>query len=101
MQINPYNSLPIITGYDRPRRQQQQTDHSQDKKTQQLPVPVEQDIIQSQYDMASTQRIRPTVNAQPLFNQQLSQTGEQARRTYEDIALSGDIELANRLDVIV
>ena len=101
MQINSPISLPITTGYDRPRRQQQSVDNQRERPAQNQTTPVEQQIVQSQYGLNSTQRIRPTVNAQPLFNQQLSQTGEQARRTYEDIALAGDVELANRLDVIV
>jgi len=109
MQINSTNNLPIIAGFNRPTRHNQQNTHQESNHTssndraQRNQEPLEGQIVQSQFGAAGpgTQRVGPTVNAQPLFDQQLTQSGERARRAYQNTELAGDVELANRLDVIV
>jgi hypothetical protein len=99
MQINTGNNLPIIADYNRHQR----SNLNREQPRQSRPSTDELPIIQPQNNQInSVQRVRPTVNATPIDDQQLSQTGEQARRLYQDIALAGnDVELAHRLDVIV
>ena len=100
MQINSSNNLPIITGYEPQRQRRQQR---QPEQVEQERVATNNQIVAAQFPPASTttQRVRPTVNAQPLYNQQLTQSGEQAQRAYHDVAMAGEVELAHRLDVIV
>ncbi|MGD8784219.1 MAG: hypothetical protein PVG75_07260 [Thioalkalispiraceae bacterium] len=102
MQINTHHNLPIIAGYD---RAQQQRRHRPDPEAvdQTRSEPIREQLIVSQYSSATldAQRVRQTVDAQPMFNQQLSQPGEMARRTYQVVALAGEAELTNRLDVFV
>jgi hypothetical protein len=99
MQINTGNNLPIIADYSR----RQHTQLNREQSRQPRPATEQQQIaLLHNNQFNSMQRVRPNVNAQPVFNQQLTPTGEQARRLYQDIALAGnDVELANRLDVIV
>ena len=104
MQINGHNNLPITTGYDRAQRQPQATADSDREPRRDLnPAPIANQIVQSQFAPATLypRSVRPALNAQPMFNQQLTQSGEQARQAYQDTALAGEAELANRLDVIV
>ena len=91
-------------GYERPNRQRQQSsneDSERQRATTQTTL--EGQIVQSHYATVTlnTRSVRPAVNAQPMFDQNLTQSGEQARRAYQATALAGDVELANRLDVVV
>lgn len=104
MQINSSNSLPILTGFNRPsQRNQQNTPQENNRSTQRTQEPLEGQIVQSQFASTglTTHSVRPTSNTQPLFDQQLTQSGEQARHAYQSNELAGEVELANRLDVIV
>lgn len=104
MQINGHNNLPITTGFDRSQRQSQAKANSdREQPRHSPPVPLGTQIVQSQFAPTElyTRSVRPALNAQPMFNQQLTQSGEQARQAYQDTALAGEAELANRLDVIV
>ena len=99
MQINSGNNLPIIADYNRHQRSRL----NREQPRQSRPAADEQPLFQPQNNQFnSVQRVRPTVNATPIYDQRLSQTGEQARRLYQDIALAGnDVELAHRLDIVV
>ena len=43
-------------------------------------------------------RVRPSIQVQPLFDQALTYRGEQARRTYQNVEMGGEVELMHRLD---
>lgn len=103
MQINTTNNLPIITGFDRRPQQQSNASRESGQKRQSSSLPLQGQIVQSQLAPGSlyARSTRPPLNAQPMFNQQLTQSGEQARQTYQNIAQAGEAELANRLDVVV
>jgi len=101
MQINTHNSFPITTGFEHPQRQAQQKPNEEREQAANRPAAaLEGQIVQSQFSPSAlnTRSVRPAVNVQPLFNQQLTQRGEQAQRAYQNTALAGEVELANRLD---
>ena len=106
MQINSHNSLPLITGNDHQRlrqsSRQQKADEEHEHSSKRIAAPLDGQIVQSQFSASelTARSVRPAVNAQPLFNQQLTQRGEQAQRAYQNIELAGEVELTNRLDVL-
>ena len=104
MQINGHNNLLITTGFDHSRQQPQAKSKSDREQPQHSPpTPLGTHIVQSQFAPSNlySRSVRPTLNAQPMFDQQLTQSGERARQAYQDTALAGEAELANRLDVVV
>ncbi len=104
MQLNTHNNLTVIAGYEpahRPQPHRTHQDREDDHPANRPLTPLEGQILPSQgFSESTTARVRQTNNSQPLFDQQLTQSGEQARRAYQTTALTGDVELTNRLDEI-
>lgn len=96
MQISSNNTLPVIAGL-RPDASMRPTTPPRQ------PVPVQQQPASSNNAVNTDQGYRrPPVFVQPAFDQAMTRTGEQAVRTYRDVALSGDeVEVVNRLSVTV
>ena len=102
MNITPHNNLPISTGFERPHHRRDASTGQQQKQPANNPLPSQ--IVQTQFNatsnVASTQRIRSTVNAQAMFDQNLTHQGAQAKDVYQGIELSDEAELMPRLNVV-
>lgn len=97
MQISSNNSLPVLAGLrpDTALRQAKQP-------PRQAESPQNQTAAVNHAVNTYQGNRRPPVFVQPAFDQAMSRTGEQAVRTYRDVAQSGDeVELVNRLSVTV
>ena len=95
MQISSSYNLPVTTGYAR-----------QDSSRQPQLAP-KQAIADAKQAVAASpqaqvigqqQKVRPTIQVQPLFDQSLTYRGEQARRAYQNVEMGGEVELMQRLD---
>ncbi len=102
MNITPHHNLPISTGFERPGHKRGPTTGQPQKQPANNPLASQ--IVQSQFNatgnVSSTQRIRPTVNAQPMFDQNLTHRGAEAKNVYQGVELSSEAELMPRLSVI-
>ena len=102
MNITSHNNLPITTGFDRPR--QQRGASAEQQRKQPANNSLQSQIVQSQFNatsnVAGTQRIRPTVSAQAMSDQNLTHRGAQAKDVYQGIELTSDAELMPRLNVV-
>ncbi len=95
MYIGSPHNLPIITvGSNPPDSSRAQHKHSQ-HNTQPAAVNATPSVTTAPH------QTRRTINVQPMFDQNLTHRGEQARRAYQGTELNGEAELLNRLDVTV
>ena len=95
MLINANNTLPVITGV-RPEPTLRQTTtrpRSQPAAENQATL-----VMTSTSDQGNR---RPPLFVQPMSDIKLSRTGEEAMRTYRNVAMAGDeAELVNRVNVL-
>lgn len=94
MLINANNTLPVITGIrPEPTLRQSTT------KPRLQPGPENQaNLVTANSDQGYR---RPPLFLQPMSDVKLSRTGEEAMRTYRDVAMAGDeAELVNRVNVL-
>ncbi len=106
MNITPHNNLPISAGFQTPSRQRGSSADQQQKSSTNNPL--QSQIVQSQFNatgnaatnLAASQRIRPTISAQPMLDQNLTHRGAQAKNVYQGVELSSEAELMPRLNVI-
>ncbi len=102
MNITANHNLPIFTGFERPTHPRGSSADAQPKQTANHSLANQ--IVQSQLNIAGTvsssQRVRPTINAQPVFDQNLTHRGAQAKDVYQDVELSNEAELMPRLNVV-
>ena len=95
MQISSNNTLPVITGI-RPETTPRQTA----PKPPSSPMPEAQTGLVNNTNSDQKSR-RPPLFVQSMKDIKLSRTGEEAMRTYRDVAQSGDqVELVNRVNVV-
>jgi hypothetical protein len=95
MQISSNNSLPVIAG-SRPEPALLQS--VRPPRTQISP---ENQTNQNAIDSGDQGNRRPPLFIQSMRDGNLSRSGEQAMRTYRDVAMAGEpAELVNRLDVM-
>ena len=96
MQISSNNTLPVLAGI-RP-----DTSLRQSKQPPRAAVSPQNQTTSVNNAVNTYQGYRrPPVFVQPAFEQAMSRTGEQAVRTYRDVAQSGDeVELVNRVNVV-
>jgi len=95
MQINSSNTLPAITGL-RPQTSPRQSAGS--ARTASRPEP--QDNLTIAVD-SQREHYRASVFIQPMTGIKMSRNGEEALRTYREVAMAGgDAELVNRVNVI-
>ena len=95
MQIS--SQYPLVIYSDPYRSQSQSNRQASAQQPEATVAPLDAAVTGT----LSETRVRPTPQAQPSFDQQLSYRGQQARNHYQDVALSGEVDLVNRLDVIV
>ena len=94
MQISSTNTLPIITGI-RPEASRQTA-----TKPPSQPTPENQAGVVSNTRSDQGSR-RPPLFVQSMKDAKLSRTGEEAMRTYRDVATAGEeAELVNRVNVV-
>ena len=93
MQIPSSSNLPLISGYtpQSPARPSPTPPEARPASQATVSNPVGQAV-------ATQPRIRPSIQVQPLFDQALTYRGEQARRTYQNVEMGGEVELMHRLD---
>jgi len=102
MNITPQINLPISAGSN-PNQQRAAAPDLQ--RSTQLTSPSQTSLIlQSQFNatgnIADSQKIQPTINAQPVSDQNLTHQGSQAKNMYQEVELSNEAELMPRLSVI-
>ena len=93
MQISSSSYLPLISGYSQQSPARQSPTSPEAKPASQATV-----SIAGGQAVATLPRVRPSIQVQPLFDQALTYRGEQARRTYQNVELGGEVELMHRLD---
>jgi hypothetical protein len=95
MQISSHNTLPVTTGI-RPDTSLRQ---AVAKPRTQTPPQSQAEVVNN---TVSDQRSRrPPVFVQSRMDTKLSRTGEEAMRTYRDVATAGnEAELVNRVNVV-
>lgn len=94
MQISSSYNLPSLTGYTQDSARQPQTPRpaaNPDNTANIASNPAGQAVV-------AQPRVRPTIQVQPMFDQSLTYRGEQARRTYQNVEMGGEVELMQRLD---
>lgn len=95
MQISSNHNLPVITGM-RPEPMLRQP------ASRQRPAIPEYQAQQASNTVSDQETRRPPVFLQPMMDVKRSRTGEEAMRTYRDVAMAGnDAELVNRVNVLV
>jgi hypothetical protein len=94
MQIPSSSNLPIITGYS-PQTPARPSPSPPPANSAANQTATSQPTGQA---VAALQRVRPTIQVQPLYDQSLTYRGEQARRTYQNVEMGGEVELMHRLD---
>jgi hypothetical protein len=94
MQINSSNTLPAITGL-RPQTSPRQSAGSTPTSTRPEPQTNLDQPVDSQREY-----YRAPVFIQPMTGIKMSRHGEEALRTYREVAMAGDeAELVNRVNV--
>lgn len=102
MNISSNNNLPISTGFSRPRDSR---GTSADPQQKQASTPSQANLtlpsqLNTAANIASSQRVRPTVHAQPVLDQNLTHRGAQAKDVYQEVELSSEAELMPRLNIL-
>lgn len=93
MQISSNYNLPVLVN-DRLDPRQGQTGRQQQER------PLRAELVEYQQNNPQNSPVRPPVFVQPLFDQRVSHRGELALDTYRGVALTGETEILNRLDVM-
>ncbi|VAW93520.1 hypothetical protein MNBD_GAMMA21-1912 [hydrothermal vent metagenome] len=98
MNISSNNNLLISTGFSRPRDSR---GTSADPQQKQASSPSQANLtLNTAANIASSQRVRPTVHAQPMLDQNLTHRGAQAKDVYQEVELSSEAELMPRLNIL-
>jgi hypothetical protein len=95
MQISSSYNLPSLTGYTQDAARQAQTPRRPSANPNNTASTASNPAGQA---VAAQPRVRPTIQLQPMFDQSLTYRGEQARRTYQNVEMGGEVELMQRLD---